>query len=219
MHQTTPATLSRCLTVWLTVSLAAGGLVAAMRSPLTAAVHGATGPARPAPTFDVLLVWSCAVMSVVVVAWLWLVATAVVLGAAHGRQVAAPGLPDPVRRLLLAACGVAVVGGLTVGLHTSALATPGRLHHDLEPRPAAAASLSGLPLPDRAASTAAPAPRIAVVRPGDTLWAIASRDLGPGASNAEISTRWHQVHRLNKQEIGPDPDLIHPAQRLRLPGS
>jgi len=227
------APLSRCLTVWVTVTLLAGGLTAGMRAPLTAAARTLMS-AGPSPAFDQLLVWSCAALSVVAITWLWLVATAVVAGAARGRQVVVPGLPDPVRRLLLAGCGIAVVGGLTAGLHTSAAATPGHLHHDLEPRPATAA-LAGLPFPDRATTAApggalvrtgpvvaAPTPPeqgVAVVHPGETLWAIASRDLGPGASNTEITRHWQQIYRLNRHQIGSDPDVIQPAQRLRLPDS
>jgi len=86
-------------------------------------------------------------------------------------------------------------------------------------------ALDGLPLPQRPLTEAPPppatppAPRdLYVVQPGDTLWAIArSRD--PSASDAAVAatvTRWHAV---NRDVIGPDPDLIRPGQRLVPPGA
>ena len=53
--------------------------------------------------------------------------------------------------------------------------------------------------------------------PGDTLWDLAGADLGPGADAAAIDARWREIYALNRGVIGPDPDLIQPAQRLRLP--
>jgi len=56
-----------------------------------------------------------------------------------------------------------------------------------------------------------------VVRAGDTLWALAERALPAGADNGAVTARWHRIYRLNRDLIGPDPDLIQPGQRLRLP--
>ncbi|MEU4196350.1 LysM peptidoglycan-binding domain-containing protein [Kribbella sp. NPDC026611] len=56
-----------------------------------------------------------------------------------------------------------------------------------------------------------------VVREGDSLWAIAARELGPGASNAEIAARWPDWYAVNRRLIGPDPELILPGQVLRVP--
>jgi nucleoid-associated protein YgaU len=70
----------------------------------------------------------------------------------------------------------------------------------------------------------APVPRTATapietvtVRRGDSLWSIASRQLGPGASDAEIAVAWPVWHALNADLIGDDPNLIHPGLRLRVP--
>ncbi len=126
-----------------------------------------------------------------------------------------------VRRAVLAACGVALAGGLAA----PALATPGQVHRD-HLRPATAALVNGLPLPDRATGSAAPpapAPAPAapahsvVVRRGDTLWALARRDLAPGADTAAVAGRWHAIYALNRAVVGADPDVIHPGQQLRLP--
>jgi hypothetical protein len=56
-----------------------------------------------------------------------------------------------------------------------------------------------------------------VVRRGDTLWDIAARALGPGASDADIAASWPRWHAANRSTIGPDPDLILPGQLLRPP--
>lgn len=56
-----------------------------------------------------------------------------------------------------------------------------------------------------------------VVRRGDTLWDIAARHLGPGATAAEVAAEWPRWHRANGEGIGPRPDHILPGQRLRPP--
>jgi nucleoid-associated protein YgaU len=57
-----------------------------------------------------------------------------------------------------------------------------------------------------------------VVRPGDSLWAIAQRMVGPSASDAEIHTKLVAIWDMNVKRIGTgDPNLIFPGQRLMLP--
>ncbi|REF37546.1 LysM peptidoglycan-binding domain-containing protein [Thermasporomyces composti] len=56
-----------------------------------------------------------------------------------------------------------------------------------------------------------------VVKRGDTLWDIAARHLGPGASNAEIHREWQRWYEANRQVIGDDPNLILPGQILTPP--
>lgn len=58
-----------------------------------------------------------------------------------------------------------------------------------------------------------------VVRGGDTLWDLAARHLGPGATPAQIAAEWPRWYAANRASIGPDPDLIHPGQRLVPPMS
>jgi nucleoid-associated protein YgaU len=56
-----------------------------------------------------------------------------------------------------------------------------------------------------------------VVRPGDSLWSIATRLLGPGASGAEIADEVNRLWELNKDRIGTgDPDLLRVGTELRL---
>lgn len=56
-----------------------------------------------------------------------------------------------------------------------------------------------------------------VVRRGDTLWAIAARHLGAGASAGQIAREWPRWYAANRAVIGPDPDLLRPGQHLRPP--
>jgi nucleoid-associated protein YgaU len=56
-----------------------------------------------------------------------------------------------------------------------------------------------------------------VIQPGDSLWAIAQRSVGAGASNASIWNRVIQIWNKNEKRIGTgDPDLIYPGTKLRL---
>lgn len=153
-------------------------------------------------------------------AWVWVVLTAAVAEAWRGVSPARRGAFQSsrgVRRVVLAACGVALVSGAA----SPAVATEAVGHRDRPARLHGAALLSGLPLPERAvASRRAPhrgPERVVVVRPGDSLWAIARRELPPGASDAVVTDRWHEIYAANRDVIGPDPDLVRPGQRLLLP--
>lgn len=56
-----------------------------------------------------------------------------------------------------------------------------------------------------------------VVHRGDTLWDIAARSLGPGASVAEVAAEWPRWWEANRTTIGADPGLLLPGQRLSRP--
>lgn len=49
-----------------------------------------------------------------------------------------------------------------------------------------------------------------VVEKGDTLWAIAQKNLGDGS-------RYNEIFEANKPMLS-DPDKIYPGQMLRIPG-
>lgn len=202
------ASVMRCLVVWVGATALAAGL-GGWLLPMTLGAGGLR--------FDQVLVRTCAAVALIGIGWLWLAAGVTVLEALRGRPARARGVPAGVRRLVLAACGA----GLAAGLVAPAHATPGEVHTDRQPT----AALNGLPLPDRAVGlpgralvatgplrtpvTPAPA-RTVVVRAGDSLWALAATHLDdPG--------RWPEIYALNCDVIGPDPGLIHPATRLRLP--
>ena len=70
----------------------------------------------------------------------------------------------------------------------------------------------------------APAPRISAathdlvtVRRGDSLWALAARHLGAGASDAQVAREWPRWYAANRSVIGDDPDLLVPGRQLRPP--
>jgi nucleoid-associated protein YgaU len=59
--------------------------------------------------------------------------------------------------------------------------------------------------------------REVVVRPGDSLWVLASRELGPSATDLEIARLWPHWYSANHDVIGPDPDHLLPGTVLRVP--
>jgi hypothetical protein len=60
--------------------------------------------------------------------------------------------------------------------------------------------------------------RTMVIRPGDSLWAIAQRIVGPRASATAVESKLVAIWNLNASRIGTgDPNLIFPGTRLRLP--
>lgn len=142
------------------------------------------------------------------------------LGGRAARWAHRAPCPSFVRALALGTLGASLaVGGTAVadppqgaGAASSAPAT-GRL-----------AALSGLPLPDRVATTppatartvARPAPAVVRVRPGDTLWSIAACRLPPAAPAAAIDAAWRRIAAANRDTV-PDPDLILPGTALRVP--
>jgi hypothetical protein len=57
-----------------------------------------------------------------------------------------------------------------------------------------------------------------MVKPGDSLWSIASRLVGPSATGEEIHAKLVAVWNMNAQRIKTgDPNLIFPGTRLMLP--
>ncbi len=166
------------------------------------------------PSFPDALLGAASLLTLAIAAWS-LVTVTLVLGGGSTRLVAAL-TPSLLRRALL----VGAAGALVVG--------PAHAEQQVSPDLSSRHSVTGLSLPDRPGSD--PVRQTAAVedhpdrtgaavevRPGDTLWAIAARTLPPGASPADIAhatTAWHDA---NRDVIGDDPDLIHPAQRLVPP--
>ncbi len=187
---------SRCLVVAAGLTVAAWGAASVLARALTVGVDGAR-------TADESLVRLCLVALLVALACGWLQGLAAVIEAWRGS--AASARQGAVRRLVLAACGVAVVSALA---SPAAGAAPGHPGPDV---------LAGLPLPERAVGPAHPTGRVVAVRPGDTLWALAAAGLPARASAADITDRWQLIYRRNRGVIGADPDLIRPGQLLRLP--
>jgi nucleoid-associated protein YgaU len=124
------------------------------------------------------------------------------------------------RRMVLSACG------LTIAIPTFAVPAVATDHPDIAPCPlsCSATPLGGLSLPDLPLSGGArdrhgtALQSTMAVRSGDSLWTIAERLVGPGASNAHISAISHTLYAANRAAIGADPDLIYPGTTLTLPG-
>jgi hypothetical protein len=207
---------SRCLGVWALATAACAGLLrlaAASLAPVPALLRTEDTGAR---SFAEWLEWLAATTVAGCAAWLWVVVTVVTLSAARGRGRAGHrGAPPALRRLVLAACGLALAGGVTAP--AQAVDAGGRVPHP------AARVVQGLPLPERAEAPAhgrrddTAAGRRVVVAPGDTLWSLAAGSLPADAADADVARRWHRIYALNRAVVGSDPDLIRPGQRLRLP--
>jgi hypothetical protein len=213
------ASAARCGAVWLAISVAASALGWLLAPDLETAVRATLAGRLGGQAFPDLLAWLCAVAAASVATWLWIVTTVVTVRAAGGVPTdRLRGVPAPVQRVLLTACGVALAGGLA----TPAGATPGALHQDRSGA-AATALLAGLPLPDRATGALPGGARSTepvdawTVRPGDTLWSVAEQTLPAGAPAGDVTARWHRIYALNRGLVGPDPDHVQPGQRLRLP--
>lgn len=56
-----------------------------------------------------------------------------------------------------------------------------------------------------------------VVRAGDSLWAIAARNLPAGAGAVEISAAWPRWYAANRGLIGPDPNRLDIGMVLQAP--
>ena len=131
-------------------------------------------------------------------------------------RLAARVTPRVVRRLVDAAvgAGAGVVIATAVG--------PAAAYADGAPTPAAVTATLDWPglAPASRQPVVAPANRTdIVVRAGDTLWTLTARQLGPGASAAEVAATWPRLYAANRAVIGADPGLIHPGQRLVPPAA
>lgn len=217
------ASFTRCLLVLLAITSGTVALVVPLLPDVVALGRATRSGAVAGAPFDDVLVQVCEITIAGCGVWLWLATAVVALDAARGRWARRSGVPVAVRRVVLVACGVALVGGLGAPAHADDSGTR--------------SPLQGLPLPDRATTTThvsqvfarAAAHRdraatrwqrqraVVVVEPGDTLWAIARADLPAHAGDAAVARRVREVHQANHSVIGTDPDLIRPDQRLRMP--
>lgn len=56
-----------------------------------------------------------------------------------------------------------------------------------------------------------------VVHRGDSLWSIVERELGPDATASEVAATWPAWYAVNRDRIGPDPDVLLPGSTLQRP--
>ena len=166
---------------------------------------GSNGPQDGAAPLVDLLGSVC--LTGVALAGAWLAGCVVLCVVARLRRNPALAAPAPrwVRLVVAAALGA------TPCVAGPAMAGTGG--HDA--RSAAVA----LPVPERTLGGVTPARW--TVRPGDSLWSIAAHRLATPHSLApaaeDVDTLWRATYRRNRAVIGPDPDLIQPGTRLRLP--
>ena len=183
----------------------------ALRAPRTAVAEAGLSGLTTVP-FAQALTALCA--AAVLLCWLWLAASIATVAVGTTLATLRPGTraraaaPRAVRRFVAVCLGVTVCATAPVAAHATTFdhSTSGTGH-------APTAGLTGLALPDRV-----PSPRRAVVRvrAGDTLWAIARRELTPTAPDAAVDRAWRRLARANADRLG-DPDLIFPGTVLRVP--
>jgi LysM repeat protein len=195
---------ARPYVVWLGVTAAS-----AAAAHVVPGTWRAAADAGASETVPQVLVAACATGLALSLAWLWLVTSLTVAEVVTG---SVPHRGGAARRLVLLACGAAVVAGTALPAQASG-------GDGVE-------ALVGLPLPERAVAPAtsarsahpdapaAPAEDLYVVRSGDSLWSIARAHPAPGT---DVETRWRAIWLRNRDVVGDDPDLIHPGQALRLP--
>lgn len=194
--------------------LAGPWLPTALASPLPGVGAASAASAGPPGGFSALVASSCAVA--LVACWAWLALGTVVVAV----QTSARTFPPSWRRLSWVPGAIRVLVPVLVG--AAVTAAPASASTDTGPAPAGAATpggsggaVAGLPLPDRVV-TRPTAHRTVLVRPGDSLWRITERLLPPPAPAAAVDRGWRRIARANARHV-PDPDLIRPGTRLRVP--
>jgi len=85
------------------------------------------------------------------------------------------------------------------------------------PAPAAAAPVTVRVVAGTSTGQASAGDRVHIVRPGESLWSIASDLLGDRASVARVAREVNRLWQLNDDRIGSgNPDLLYAGTRLRL---
>ena len=222
----------------LTVSAFGAAGAAGLGLPPLAALTGALDGSRPASWAGlgarlvavdppVLVAGLCGGLLLVSAAWLLLVTAVTVAEAVTGSTRVRLRAPALLRRLVLAGCGAALTAAAVQGpALADASPAEGRAH----PAAGGTASLTGLTVPDRPlgavrARTSVTTPghtgRAATltVRPGDSLWLLSERLLGPGADPGAVADACRALYRANHARVGDDPDLVLPGTVLHIPNT
>src|SRR5581483_10405736 len=217
-----PARMQRRASVWRTGRAAALTLLALGAAALTWRLRPTTGLGAGSP--DDAIVAGCAWLAWLLAGYLAIaVAASAAAHLAGSAGIAAGWLsrvaPRSIRRLVDAAITLSAAAAV-LGSSAAAQAAPARDSHVAVDQSARSAAGSALDWPGLAApvhhhspatrhSTSPHAGEGVVVQPGDTLWSIAARHLGPHASGAAITAAWHDWYTANRAVIGPNPGLIH----------
>jgi LysM domain len=114
--------------------------------------------------------------------------------------------------------GVNGVNGVN-GVKSLAVAAPDASFRFVSDPPHVSGAMDAAPPPEWSMDRRESPQEAVVVLRGDTLWSIAARHLGAGATAAEITVEWHRWLATNRGLIGADPNLILPGQELLPPAS
>ena len=166
-------------------------------------------------------------------AWLigcWLAVSTLVALAARipgtaGRladRVAAHVTPAVIRRAISATCCISLCSALPAAAANDPPVPSLDRIATAPPNTATQPNTTAQPIPhprdeQRHVAPQADQRRVVVVAPGDSLWAIAARSLGPRATDAAIASAWPRWYAANRVLVGTDPGLIRPGQRLVEP--
>lgn len=194
----------RCAAVWLGASAVTVGTVGSLVNDVR----------RPLPDrFDQIVVRAAEWAVLACIVWLWAATSSVVYEAMRAPRTepvgeARFGVPVTLRRFVLTACGAAVVAGLAAPAVADG------------PPPT---DLAHVPVHESTSPVDPDRPRLprrhgeVIVRAGDSLWRIASEEIGQRATDAQVTTAWRRIYDANRAVIGGDPGLIRPGQKLSLP--
>jgi len=190
----------------------------------------AVGADSAAATLAGALLWLAAM-------WLCLGTSATVLSLGPGQLgrvadlIARHALPSALRRVVIAAAGASILAAPASAFAAGGSASPQGAAESAAapawPTDAAAGSALALQWPTDSDSTGtgattprrrAPASEVAV-RPGDSLWLIARRQLGGSATPAQIATEWPRWYAANRATVGPDPNVLRPGSQLHAPAA
>lgn len=177
-----------------------------------------SGPA----TFDDASAMACAAVSLAVAGWVALVMLVSALTTVPGsagrwaRQCAARLAPGVVRAALGLSVVAAPVAASPLAVADSSVTECADAMWSGLDRPASADAVI-VPAGDPPSSDDSAGPEVVIVRRGDTLWALARDHLGPRASAADTAAEWPRWFAANRDEIGPDPNLLRLGLALNVP--
>lgn len=183
------------------------GRAAALLLPAAVVVRVGVPALQPAPErrdFDGLLTWAAGWLLIAVATWSAVLAIALLLSCRArtglaGRWLLALCCPRPWRTALLVSVGAASVTAGVTPAHAESWRPP------------------SLDRPADSAAAARPAPDLRVtVRAGDSLWSL-MRSRFPTADDPTLAVLVRRTYAANRAAIGPDPDLLHPGEQLRMP--
>lgn len=129
--------------------------------------------------------------------------------------------PGVVRRWAFMLLGAAVVCAAPVPAQAEQWSAPpeaGFVGLPVPARPDGAVQVAGR---SRVPATTSRAPvdrhRRVVVQPGDSLWDLAADRLPQPTDERAVAAAVAAMYRVNRDVVGPDPDLLRPGQRLVVP--